>query len=109
MKSGALRVRELGPPWDGMWDEIADQSPEATIYHTRAWAEILTQTFGHLNNDPRAFILEDGTEVVVPLISKKQGRFFTVYESAAAGSYGGPIARRVLTCLLYTSPSPRDS
>jgi CelD/BcsL family acetyltransferase involved in cellulose biosynthesis len=52
---------------DAHWDELVAKHPEATIFHTSAWARVLMNTYGH-----RPFYLRlldgDDTVALVPLM-----------------------------------------
>ena len=51
--------------------------------------------------------IEDGDAIVFIIESHNHPSFIEPYQGAATGV--GGIMRDIFTCLLYTSPSPRDS
>jgi hypothetical protein len=91
-------ARDLGLATADVWDRLVDVAPDATFFHTRAWAESLTQTYPFLRNASRAFELADGAIAVLPLIQRSWLRGVLVsYQSVTPGVYGGPIAERPLS------------
>jgi Acetyltransferase (GNAT) domain len=42
-----LKARILDPLRDTDWDDLVGSHPDSTIFHTAAWARVLTTSFGH--------------------------------------------------------------
>jgi hypothetical protein len=91
-------IRVIGAASAELWDRIASSAPEATFYHTRVWAEILSRTSPHVRSAPLAFELADGALAVLPLLENRRlvGSVRS-YDSSTPGLYGGPIAERPLS------------
>ena len=47
LPSATLETEILDPALDFQWDSLALSHPEANAFHTRAWARVLTSTYGH--------------------------------------------------------------
>ncbi len=91
------RARLLGFAPADLWDRIAGSAPEATFYHTRTWADILTRTDPRRRSVAQAFELEDGAVAVLPVLEYRgAGGLVRTYDSSSPGIYGGPIAERSL-------------
>jgi Acetyltransferase (GNAT) domain len=43
----ALKARVVDPLGDSEWDNLVSLHPDPTIFHTAAWAKVLTTSFGH--------------------------------------------------------------
>src|SRR3984893_16596959 len=43
----ALAVHEIDPLADARWDQLVALHPNASIFHTRAWLEVLQRTYGY--------------------------------------------------------------
>lgn len=76
-----------------MWQEIVDESPIATFYHSPAWTKILCETFPKWQNATFGLEFEDGNRAVFPMMRRPLIGIlpFYWYESMVPGAYGGPI------------------
>ena len=45
--SSGLAARIINPLSGSEWDDLVAGHPEATVFHTSAWARVLTRTYGH--------------------------------------------------------------
>ncbi len=92
-------MRVLDPAPSDVWDRVCDSCPYATFFHTRTWAEVVTTAFSGCRPATRAYLFDNGTVAVLPLIACGAGLkgFFRTYESVAPGVYGGIIADGDLT------------
>lgn len=72
------------------WDDVVKSSQYATFFHTYEWAKIMSETFPEYSISTRGFIMEDGTRVILPLISIS-AKVFKRYISMEPGVYGGPV------------------
>jgi lipid II:glycine glycyltransferase (peptidoglycan interpeptide bridge formation enzyme) len=86
------------------WDDVIARSDHATFFHTYTWAKIITRTFPQYSISTKGFILEDGTRIVLPLLSARMGAkgFCRSYESMVPGVYGGIVSDG-------RQPEPEDS
>jgi CelD/BcsL family acetyltransferase involved in cellulose biosynthesis len=86
------RVSVVSPPDRAAWDALVASAPEATVFHTSAWAELWL----HEWRGARwvAFVIQDdaGYAGAVPAIVRNRGIGRTVF-SMPYGTYGGPILR----------------
>lgn len=87
-------MQVLDPAPSELWDRVCARCPYATFFHTRLWAEAMAATFPHLRIATRAYLFEDGTVAIVPLMRYRAGLrgLFRGYESMFPGVYGGIIA-----------------
>jgi len=86
------RVACLAPPDRAAWDALVATAPEATVFHTSAWAELwLAEWRG---TRWVAFVVEDekGYAGGIPAIVRNRGIGRTVF-SMPYGTYGGPLVR----------------
>src|SRR5205814_2061231 len=85
-------VQVLSPPDRAAWDALVAEAPEATVFHTSAWAELWL----HEWRGARwvAFVIQDesGYAAGIPAIVRNRGIGRTVL-SMPYGTYGGPILR----------------
>lgn len=47
VRNAAAVVQEIDPLTDNRWDELVAHHPNASIFHTRAWLEVLQATYGY--------------------------------------------------------------
>jgi hypothetical protein len=88
------RERHGQPPGeDPAWDDFLAGYPEATFYHTRIWARIVTRAFPRLED--RSRWIESGKgRAAVPLFGwKRLGGMLTTLQSSFPFLYGGPVPR----------------
>ncbi|HXF04758.1 MAG TPA: GNAT family N-acetyltransferase [Blastocatellia bacterium] len=92
MTQSRMTVLDPAPP--ELWDRVCNTCSYATFFHTRTWAELLVKAFPECKPATRAYIFDNGTVAVLPLIERQAGLkgFFRSYESVAPGVYGGLIA-----------------
>jgi Acetyltransferase (GNAT) domain len=80
------------PPDVGAWNDLASSSPEATVFHTSAWARLWTEEW----RDARweAIVVEEGSRYAgaIGYIVRRKG-FFETVDSMPFATYGGPIVR----------------
>jgi len=85
-------VTTVTPPDRGAWEALVAAAPEATVFHTSAWAELwLSEWRG---SRWVACVIEDGSGYLggIPAIVRNRGIGRTVF-SMPYGSYGGPLLR----------------
>jgi hypothetical protein len=83
------------PPTD-LWEKVARECEYATFFHTPTWARIIEKSLPCFRIGTKAYILEDGTNVILPLMVRGLP-YRKKYCSMVPGVYGGPIAGRKLT------------
>ena len=70
------------------WQDLADQSAEATFFHTPAWYDTFAETFPFMRVAGRRFLFEDGQVVVFPLLEVRAAKgLVRSYQSGPAGCY----------------------
>ncbi len=82
------------------WEELVENSPESTFFHSRLWHEIVTRTYRTYSIATRGFEFADGGRAVFPFIQTKEGGILKGkgrLKSSVFGGYGGIIADRRLT------------
>jgi hypothetical protein len=82
------------------WEELVEQSPESTFYHTPLWHNIVADSFKSFSIATMGFIFEDGTHAVLPFIRTKAGTFLKSkhrLKSSVCGGYGGIISDKKLS------------
>lgn len=84
-------MRVLGNVSKEFWNSVVAKSDHATFFHTYAWANTVTRSFPQCVIETKGFILEDGTRVVLPLVSTTAGKLFMRYISMQPAVYGGPV------------------
>jgi hypothetical protein len=90
----------LNPVPIDFWQQVAEECPWATFFHTPAWASVYAQTFPRYAVDSRGFILENGARAVIPFLAETKKKFLQrviKLKSMEPGVYGGIIADRDLT------------
>ncbi|MFZ5518903.1 MAG: lipid II:glycine glycyltransferase FemX [Candidatus Zhuqueibacterota bacterium] len=84
------------------WEETIARCPNATFFHTCAWAKLMTAIYPHLSIATMGFEMSDGARAVLPLLSVRsrlKGMVRTFY-TMVPGVYGGIVTdRRCLTRL----------
>ncbi len=94
-ETGSGRRRGLPPGEDPAWDAFLAKHPEATFYHTRIWARIVTHAFPRLEDRSLWVELEEG-RAAVPLFGWiRLGGMLTTLQSSFPFLYGGPVPRLV--------------
>jgi hypothetical protein len=81
------------------WQEICDQCPYATYFHTPEWARVFSAYMqGRMRPWPRKIIFTDGGIAIIPLsrISYFNG-LLKQYESSPAGTFGGWLSKQELS------------
>lgn len=88
-----MKLEIIEQPTRTFWQEVAERSPLATLYHAPLWAESLVSVFSHYEIGTVGFTFADGTCAVFPLLRSRHGLFRRRYryKSFGFGSYGGPI------------------
>lgn len=89
---GAAEVTRLSPPDAAAWDDLVLASPEATIFHTSAWAKVWTGEWRGARWE--AIVVKDGGRYAggIGAIVRRRGPFETI-DSMPFATYGGPIVR----------------
>ena len=77
-----------------MWNQVCESCTYATFFHTPVWAELVVKAFKNLRIATKAYLFDDGTMAVLPLVEHRAGLkgFFKTYESMFPRVYGGIIA-----------------
>ena len=70
-----------------------------------AFAPVETYNYQHISG-AGTFTIHNGAANLVSIVVNTAGTLCTVYDSVTAS---GSVVAKITTCLLYTSPSPRDS
>jgi CelD/BcsL family acetyltransferase involved in cellulose biosynthesis len=91
--SGEEAVRHLKPPDRTRWDELVEQSPGTSVFHTSAWASVWTSEWKGARWE--ALVLEDGSGYAAGIgaIVRPRG-FWRTIDAMPYATYGGPIVRR---------------
>jgi|GEM_PF-1914091 len=78
------------------WDAHLEKHPEATFYHSRVWARIVTAAFaGALLDRSRWIDAGGGAHAALPLFEwRRLSGLFTTRQSTFPFLYGGPAPRR---------------
>jgi CelD/BcsL family acetyltransferase involved in cellulose biosynthesis len=83
----------LVPPDAAAWDDLVAASPEATVFHTSAWAGLWTAEWKDARWEALVVRDGDGYAAGIGAIVRRRGLFETV-DSMPFATYGGPIVRR---------------
>ena len=86
-----LRLRGRLVTYRRWWD-VAKGCSYATFFHSPLWHELACGAADGLRDVSVLVQVEDGVEIVVPLIRSARGRIFTSLASSHAGCYGGAIS-----------------
>lgn len=83
-------------------DAVADASPRATFYHTRAWLSSLSDAYPKLQ--VRCLVAEEGSRPVayLPYVAVRRGPFESLW-SLPFGTYGGPVGDDALLDELFAA------
>lgn len=93
--AGSDETTSAGRGEDAAWDSHLARFPEATFYHTRTWARIVTRAFPGLEDRSRWLDIGRG-RVALPLYGwRRLGGLLTTLQSGFPFLYGGPIPRLV--------------
>ncbi len=79
---------------ENIWNEVAQNCPHATFFHTPNWSKIITQTYSRTcSNATQAFDFGNGRLVILPFIRSdfELKKNFSGLHSSVFGLYGGPI------------------
>ena len=77
------------------WDEHLERFSEATFYHTRIWARILSAAYPGLRDESR-WIEHSGERAALPLQTwRRLGGLLETRHSSFPFLYGGPVPRRI--------------
>jgi CelD/BcsL family acetyltransferase involved in cellulose biosynthesis len=89
----ASEVELCSPPDASAWDDLVGASPEATVFHTSAWAKLWTDEWKGARWE--AIVVRDSSGYLggIGAIVRRRGIFRTL-ESMPFGTYGGPIVRQ---------------
>jgi CelD/BcsL family acetyltransferase involved in cellulose biosynthesis len=92
VRGAGSRLR-LAPVDPAAWDALVAASPDATVFHTAAWARIWEEEWPDARWE--ALALEDGGgyAAAIGAIVRRRGPVRVVYSMPYA-TYGGPIVRR---------------
>ncbi len=87
----AVTLRTLDAASAPAWDAFVRAMPRGTFFHRAAWADVITQAFGHPTH--YVFTERDGAITgVLPLAQVKTRLFGNSLISAPFCVYGGPLA-----------------
>mgnify|MGYP000916899180 CR=1 FL=1 len=87
-------------PGRDIWDSIVRNTRHATFFHSPAWITILEKTYPGYRNNTRAFIFENGSRAILPLmVERGRGVIFkkAKHKSMPLGVYGGIISAAQLS------------
>ena len=86
-------VETLSPPDASAWDNLVAASPEATVFHTSAWAKLWTEEWRGARWE--AIVVPDSSGYAggIGSVVRRRGIFQTV-DSMPFSTYGGPIVRQ---------------
>jgi CelD/BcsL family acetyltransferase involved in cellulose biosynthesis len=88
----ASEVEVLTAPDTAAWDELVSACPEATIFHTSAWARLWTDEWKDARWETIVLPDSSGYAGGIGAIVRRRGIFHTV-DSMPFSTYGGPIVR----------------
>lgn len=91
--SGTAEVVRLDPPDKAAWDDLVAASPEATVFHTSAWARLWTSEWKDAKWEAWAVSNGGVYAGAIGAITRRRGLFDTV-DSMPFATYGGPIVRK---------------
>lgn len=90
-------MKIIHQPSRDLWEKVAQQSQDATFFHTPSWVDIISNTFPEFQPETKAFKLRDGSFAILSAVaSVERNRYFKWYESSHLGGYGGLISERAL-------------
>lgn len=85
---------------DQRYEALLKGAPEATLYHTRRWAEIMTRTFPRLRDESTILRAPDGSAAALPLFAwRRAAGLLTTRHSSFPFVYGGPVPATPATWL----------
>jgi FemAB-related protein (PEP-CTERM system-associated) len=101
-------IRLAAPADRQRWDEFVARAPQASVFHLSAWADVMTNAFGH---KPHFLIALDDGDVagVLPLVELKSRLFGHALISNAFCVGGGPLARDEATRLALLKEAERTA
>lgn len=76
---------------DAAYEAAFARAAEATFYHTRAWAKILTDVFPSLEDRSGLLTTVDGDHVLPAFVWRRAGGLLRTHHSSFPFLYGGPI------------------
>ena len=119
-----MEISELRKEEEKAWGSYVYNSNSSTFYHQVGWRNAVQKTYKHR---PVYLVAKEGDEIrgILPMFLMRSMIFGKKLVSVPFAPYGGvcaddDIAEKMLieeairvaeefdTCLLYTSPSPRD-
>ncbi len=74
------------------WDELVASTPEATVFHTSAWASLWTSVWKDARWEAVVLPGEAGYAAGIGFLARRRGLFETL-DSMPYATYGGPIVR----------------
>ncbi len=77
------------------WDDHLARHPEATFYHTRMWARIVTGSFHSLRDESRWVETPEGRAAFPFFAWRRLGGLLTTRQSSFPFLYGGPVPRLI--------------
>lgn len=97
-KRMVVETVKISKPSKQKWNEITNKCNDATFFHTYEWMKLLEDTFSKYRNDSKLITLDDGKEVLLPLMkTKKLGGAFTCYQSMPLGTYGSFLSNSLIS------------
>jgi len=82
-----MTIRHEAP--ETFWDDVISKSSCATYFHTRQWADLICNSFPHIECASQGYILNDGTRAILPLVKQSFKKKKNKYSSIEPGVYGG--------------------
>lgn len=80
-----------------IWWDVAAQCSHTTFFHTPVWHEIAINAYEEFENGTVFVQLDNGTRVIVPMLSSKRAVIFQRLLSTFGNCYGGYIADDPIT------------
>jgi len=92
-----LRLSNSWKPTATEWDQVWNECPYATYFHSREWAEIWEESSqSTLRPSPLVLEISNGTTALLPFSSAGKG-ITESHISSPGGTFGGWIAKRSLS------------
>lgn len=100
----SLTIVDTWTPSSEEWDNMWQNCPYSTYFHSREWAEIwAVYTGGKINPDPLGITISDGTKVILPFSRERIFKGLAKrYISSPAGTFGGWLSDRPLNVFQQT-------
>jgi lipid II:glycine glycyltransferase (peptidoglycan interpeptide bridge formation enzyme) len=89
----------INMPSQSFWEEVVENSQNATFFHSPVWMRILEKTYGHFENATIGFTFNSSNRAIFPLVAEhSRGMLFKKikHKSMPFGVYGGIVAEKRL-------------